>query len=119
MIKNHAIYKKIAIGTIVVAPFLAQLASHQTPATQEVPAAPVRTPAPAPTAITAITAQPSALLTGGPFDPKPSLDPAAAASAMTGQTPDQAAPAPPVNVPAPGPAPVASPRAPAPSVITQ
>ncbi len=96
MINNHAIYKKIAIATIVIAPFLVQIASRQMPPAEQTaepepsnsvaaaPSAPPPPPPPAPPPAPITPLQP-ADLAAGPFDPRPSVDPSAVATAMAPQ----------------------------------
>lgn len=96
MVKNHVLFKRIAIGVLIAAPFVAQIASRQTPApteqaepetTNTVETAP---PAPPPAMVensTLVPAQQPAFDPSAPFDPKPTLDPSAIANAMSPQSP--------------------------------
>jgi hypothetical protein len=111
-------YKKIALGTVVLAPLLAQIASQWTPSAATVPtvspadvAVPAPAPAPArksaPGTVSAmhyspITPAGGAMQPAGPMDTTPTLDPTSiAASAM-----DLGGASPP---PAPAPAPALAP----------
>ncbi len=117
MVKNHALFKKVAIGVLIVAPFVAEMAARQSPAPTEQnedeagnaaaagspsgdapPPAPAQASAaaslPAPTA----PGQQSPFSTTPPFDPTPTLDPTAFASGGTQQ--------PPAEQPASAPAPI-------------
>ncbi|MET0360525.1 MAG: hypothetical protein ABW048_02115, partial [Sphingobium sp.] len=116
----HAMYKKIAIGTVVLAPLLAQIASQWTPSAATVPtvspadvAVPATAPAlarkSAPGTVSAmhyspITPAGGVMQAADPMDTTPTLDPtsiAASAMDLSGATPPPAPAVTPVPMPAP------------------